>query len=158
MSIEKRLHACAAIGGPYVDQGLGARHADAHFGLMNGTLEAFTSFAKAIPDWEDLPMVALVATIVLRDEQELENRAAVLQWTRRKAAYDADRASWKACESDKGDGWRALPMTAPQRFLIADTAAILEIEIPAGMDRGMASDWLDANGANVIRQIEGDRR
>ena len=48
-------------------------------------------------------------------------------------------------------------MTRGQRFLIADTAALLEIEIPEDMNRGAAADWLDANNANVVLRLAEDK-
>ena len=156
MSIQTRLYDCASIGGPYVDAGLGHDQADAHYGLVQGTLEELVELAKSIPSWQNLPFVSLVAMIIEREGDELADRAAVIQWTRRRAAYDADRMSWKAAEAEKGDGWRNLPMTAAQRHLIADTARILIIDVPEGMDRGAASDWLEANGAHVIHRLGGE--
>ena len=156
MSIQRRLFDCASIGGPYVDAGLGHDQANAHYGLIHATLDELIAFAREIPQWQDLPLVSLIAMTVERKKDVLAARAAVMQWTTRKAAYAADRASWKAAKPEKGNGWRALPMTASQRYLIADTALILEIEVPEGLNRGTASDWLEANGAHVINRLGGD--
>ena len=156
MSIQRRLFDCASIGGPYVDAGLGHDQANAHYGLIHTTLDELTAFAREIPDWQNLPFISLVTMIVKRNEGVLAARAAVMQWTKRKAAYEADRASWKAAKPEQGDDWCALPMTASQRYLIADTALILEIEVPEGLDRGTASDWLEANGAHLINRLGGD--
>ena len=156
MSIHRRLYDCASIGGPYVDAGLGHNQANAHYGLIHATLDELTEFAKQIPDWQALPLVSLVAMIVERNNDVLTARSAVIQWTKRKTEYEADHASWKAAKPGKGDGWRTLPMTASQRYLIADTALILEIEVPEGLDRGAASDWLEANGAHLINRLGGD--
>lgn len=156
MSIQKRLYDCASIGGPYVDAGLSHDQASAHYGLINGTLEDMANLAKAIPDSGDLPLVSLVAMIVERHKTELAIRAAVLQWTKRKTAYDAEHASWKTAEPNISADWRTLPMTEGQRHLMADTARILVIDVPEGMDRGAASDWLEANSAHVIYRLGGD--
>lgn len=158
MSTQRRLYDCASIAGPYVDEGLKHDQANAHYGLIHGTMETLEEFAKTIPGWQHLPLVSLVTMIVQRHGDELANRAAVMQWTNRKAIYDADSASWMAVEQEKGSDWRALPMTASQRYLIADTVQILRLEVPEGMDRGAASDWLDANGANVIHNLKGQPR
>jgi hypothetical protein len=156
MSMQRRLYDCASIGGPYVDAGLGHGEADAHYALVQSTLDTLVDFARSIPGRQDLPLVSLIAMIIEREGDELANRAAVMQWTKRKATYDANLASWKAAEPAKGDNWRSLPMTAAQRYLIADTARILEIEVPEDMDRGAASDWLEANGAHVIHRLGGE--
>ena len=156
MSIQTRLYDCASIGGPYVDAGLGHDQADAHYGLIQGTLKELIALAKPIPGGQALPFVSLVAMIIEREGDTLADRAAVMQWAKRRAAYDADRTSWKAAEAEKEDDWRSLPMTAAQRHLIADTARILVIDVPEGMDRGTASDWLEANGAHVIYRLGGE--
>lgn len=156
MSIQRRLYDCASIGGPYVDEGLRHDQANAHYGLIHSTLDTLVNFAKEIPGWHELPLVALIAMIIAREGDVLADRAAVMQWKRRKTAYDTEHASWRAVEQEKGSAWRALPMTAAQRYLLADTAQILEIDLPEGMDRGAASDWLDANGAHVINRLGGE--
>lgn len=155
MSIQRRLYDCASIGGPWVDAGLGHHQANAHYGLIHGTLGDLVKFASVIPDWHELPLVSLFAMIIERNSDELATRAAVMQWQKRKAAYDADCASWQAAEPQHGDGWRTRPMTTSQRHLIADTAQILVIEVPEGMDRGAAADWLDAHGAHLINRLGG---
>ena len=155
MSIQRRLYDCASFGGPYVDAGLGHDHANAHFGLVNGTLDGLIELAAAIPDSRELPLVSLIAMVIECNGDELATRAAVMQWHKRKTAYDADAAAWRAAEPYQGDGWRARPMTAPQRHLIADTAQILVIDVPEGMDRGAAADWLNAQGAHLIHRLGG---
>lgn len=157
MSIQRRLYDCATIGGPYVDAGLGHGQADAHYGLIHSTLGDLLALATTIPDGQKLPLVSLIVMIIEREGDTLADRAAVLQWSKRKAEYDTDRAAWKAAEPTKEAKWRIRPMTVSQRYLIADTARILEIEIPEGMDRGTASDWLEANGAHVINRMGGER-
>lgn len=156
MSNQKRLYDCASIGGPYVDAGLRHNQADAHYALVHSRLDVLADFAKGIPDWQDLSLLSFVTMIIESEGEELANRAAIMQWMKRKAAYDDKLASWIAAKMEKGDDWRGLPMTAPQRHLVADTARILEIEVPEGMDRGGASDWLEANGAHVIHRFGED--
>lgn len=155
MSIQTRLFNCASLAGPYVDAGLEYENADAHYGLIHGTIDSLLEFAKTIPGWKNLPLVSLITLIVQRHDSELSDRAAVLQWAARKAAYDADCASWKKIEQEKGINWRTKPMTDGQRHCLADTAHILKIEFPEGMNRGAAADWLDANGAHVILRLKG---
>ncbi|GMN14139.1 hypothetical protein [Altererythrobacter sp. MTPC7] len=153
MTGSARIHACASLAGSLFDRGLDHTDAPAFDGLLSLSAHEFAELVKSLPDSDGLPMLDLVVETVRYHAEELELRSAVRHWAKRKADYDADCTSWKKRELEVGDGWRTKPMTAGQRFLLADTALILEIEIPAGMNRGNAADWLDANGANVLRKL-----
>ena len=156
MTNNRRLYACACLAGPMVDAGLGPQDADALKALLNGTLDDLTNFAGRLPQANAMPLLNLLVNIIARNRDDLTRLAAVLQWEQRKAAYEHDCAAWKAAEPTCTPTWRNLPMTRGQRFLIADTAALLEIEIPEDMARGAAADWLDANNANVVLRFEED--
>jgi hypothetical protein len=156
MSINRRLYDCASIAGPYIDSGLSHDDANAHYGLVHSTLDDFLRLAHGIAGWQHMPMLSLIVTIIQRNQTDLTNRGAVQQWSQRKQAYDADCAAWSEARDSVGLDWRELPMTAPQRFLIADTAQILTIEVPEDMKRGQAADWLEANEANVLRRFMGE--
>jgi len=153
MTIKNRLYASACLAGPLVDAGLGPTDADAFHALLSGTLDDLVAYADDLPQGRAVSLLSLVVTILARHGDYLEKLSAALQWETRKVAYDEDCASWKTAEADCGVAWREMPMTRGQRFLIADTAALLEIEIPEGMDRGTAADWLDANDANVVLRL-----
>lgn len=154
MTINHRLYACACLAGPLVDAGLGPQDADALKGLLSGTIDDLAEYARDLPQAHSVTLLELLVDIVARDHADLTALAAALQWETRKAAYERDCAEWKAAKPICDPTWRDLPMTRGQRFLIADTAALLEIEIPADMDRGAAADWLDANNANVVLRLE----
>ena len=152
-----RLYACARLAGPMVDAGLGPQDADALKALLSGTLDDFTNYAGDLPQTHSMSPLELIVSIISRHEADLDALAAALQWRQRKADYERDCSAWKAAETTCEPAWRHKPMTRGQRFLIADTAALLEIEIPEDMDRGAAADWLDANNANVVLRLEEDK-
>ena len=111
---------------------------------------------RQLPGWDEMSILGLLKAITERHEEELNTLSALQNWASRKAAYDADCASWSRAEAKTGDDWRSKPMTAGQRYHLADTAQILDIEFPEGMTRGDAADWLEANGANVQLKIEAE--
>ena len=83
--------------------------------------------------------------------EEYEARGRFVQWQRRWARYMTDAAAWAQSEANTTDAvWRALHMTSGQRALVQDCATILDIELPQGLNRGTAHDWLQRNGANVV--------
>lgn len=157
MTINHRLYASACLAGPLVDAGLGPQDADALKGLLSGTLDDLASYARDLPQMHSATLLELLVDIIACHYADLTALAAALQWETRKAAYERDCAAWKAAEPTCDPTWRDLPMTKGQRFLTADTAALLEIEIPEDMNRGRAADWLDANNANVVLRLEEDR-
>ena len=154
MTNNQRLYACACLAGPMVDGGLGPQDADALKALLNGTLDDLANYAGGLPQTHSMSLLELIVSIISRHEADLTALAAALQWEQRKTAYERDCLAWKAAETTCDPAWRDKPMTRGQRFLIADTAALLEIEIPEDMDRGAAADWLDANNANVVLRLE----
>ncbi|GMN04426.1 hypothetical protein [Erythrobacter sp. MTPC3] len=154
MTNNQRLYACACLAGPMVDGGLGPQDADALKALLNGTLDDLANYAGGLPQTHSMSLLELIVSIISRHEADLTALAAALQWEQRKTAYERDCSAWKAAEPTCDSAWRDKPMTRGQRFLISDTAALLEIEIPEDMDRGAAADWLDANNANVVLRLE----
>jgi hypothetical protein len=154
MTNNQRLYACACLAGPMVDGGLGPQDADALKALLNGTLDDLANYAGGLPQTHSMSLLELIVSIISRYDADLTALAAALQWEQRKTAYERDCLAWKAAEPTCDPAWRDKPMTRGQRFLIADTAALLEIEIPEDMDRGAAADWLDANNANVVLRLE----
>lgn len=140
MSINERLFACASLAGPLVDGSLGHADANAFHGLLSFEAAEFAERISLIPASSTMSMHELIIALVKEDHSELEARFAVARWSKRKAAYDAKCASWKAAAIETGEGWRETPMSSAQRFLIAETARLLEIEIPESMNRGEAAD------------------
>ena len=156
MSINERLYACASLAGPLVDGSLGHADAVAFHGLLSLEAADFAERISRIPGSATMPMRDLVIALVKEDHDDLAARFAVAQWSKRKADYDDDCASWKAAALETGDDWREKPMTSAQRFLIADTARLLEIEFPENMNRGEAADWLNSHGAHLIFKLNGE--
>ncbi len=155
MSMNERLYACASLAGPLVDGNLGHADANAFHGLLTFEAAEFAERISLVPGWSKMSVLDLIIGLVKEDHSDLAARFAVARWAKRKAAYDDECASWKAAADEKSDDWRAQPMSSAQRFLIADTARLLEIEIPEAMNRGEAADWLDRNGAHLLYNQKG---
>ena len=155
MSINERLYACASLAGPLVDGSLGHADANAFHGLLSFEAAEFAERISLIPGWSTMSMLDLIIALVKDDNSDLAARFAVARWSKRKAAYDDSCASWKAAAVETGGDWRDQPMSSAQRFLIADTARLLEIEIPENMNRGEAADWLHTHGAHLILKLRG---
>lgn len=153
MSINERLYTCARLAGPLVDASLSQTNADAFHGLLQLEARNFNTRVAALPDWEEMTVLAAVVALAKDEASDLGTRFAVGQWARRKASYDLDCASWREAENAIGLQWRDRPMSSGQRFLVVDTARLLEIEIPAGMNRGQAADWLDRQGGHPLFRI-----
>lgn len=149
-SNDKRIFAGLMLSGSLIDRGLDASHADQFHALLRMSAKTFLNFASTVPDWEETEMIDLIHEIIVSDDGTLRAFSTAERWFRRKSAYEHDRASWEAAEDGVGESWRAKSMTAGQRFLVQSTAALLEIEIPAGMNRGGAADWLAANTAHIV--------
>ena len=81
---------------------------------------------------------------------DLEKRGLFVRWQRGWARYKIDCDSWGRFQANGDDGgWRTLPMTKPQRYLVQDVAVMLRLKLPMEMDRGTAHDWLLTNGAKM---------
>ena len=152
---KQRLYFSASLAGPLVDLGFTNNEAAPFHAALELTLSEFTALASKAPGGQSESLINLIAYIVGTHASALNHRAAVLNWSKRKAEYDEDCAEWHAAEPDRDRGWRSKPMTMGQRFLIADTAMLLEIDIPEAMDRGQAADWIDANGGNNTLIMKG---
>jgi hypothetical protein len=103
--------------------------------------------AKAIPN---IYVGRLWPRLIDANRDEYEARGRHVAWQRRWAAYKVDHDSWVASLADATDDWRARAMTSGQRHLVRDTAVLLDIDIPQGMTRGAAHDWLTRHGANIV--------
>ena len=156
MSKSERVYSAVCLAGTLIDKGLSHRDADPVYALLKSDLSTFETLTQGIHGYPQLSLDALIIAIIEQNEIQLRNRAAVLQWEKRKAAYEADRSSWEDVRHVKGEDWRQKPMTAGQRFLASDTCMLLEIEMPEEMDRGSAADWLDANNANITIKLRKD--
>lgn len=156
MSLQQRLYFCACLAGTMVEEGMTNEHAAAFNAVLNSKPAELFEMVREVPGWNEMPVLALLKAIIERNAEELNTLSALQQWAARKVAYDANCASWIRARAETDDIWRSKPMSARQRYLLADTAQILEIQFPEGMNRGDAADWLEANGANVQLKIGGE--
>lgn len=97
-------------------------------------------------------IVRLELEIVDRHRDGLDARGRFVSWRRRWTAYWDRVAEWEAePEEERRHGhWRTRHITSGQRQLIADTARLLDVQMPGDVDRGGAHDWLAIYGANVV--------
>ncbi len=149
---DKRVYHAVSLAGPLIDRGLTANDADMLLGFLLLNLKILVPFLEALDSTQKKPLIDLIPDLIEQEGDFLRGLAQIRRWQERKTKYDADRAEWVAAEV--GDEWRKRPMTAGQRYLVQSTAALLTIEIPAGMDRGGASDWLESHMAHLVLMIE----
>lgn len=146
------LHHKITLGGVMVKCGLSAADANALAGLWAmpaaHIAEMIRTEAEAEPD---LPAGNIITRLIDHKGPELEARGLYEKWLRRLEAYREDKAEWLERDEEfrlQGE-WRNLPMSADQRWLIRVTCRALRIAIPGHLLRGEASDWLEAQGANL---------
>ncbi len=149
---DKRVYNAVSLAGPLIDRGLTATDADALLGLLFLNLKILIPFLEALDNTRERPLLDLIPDLIEQEGDFLRGVAQIRRWQERKAKYEIDRAEWLAAEV--GDDWRGKPMTVGQRYLVQSTAALLTIEIPAGMDRGSASDWLENQMAHLVLMME----
>ena len=146
------VHNKIALGGVLVNHGLSAIDADALAGLLAFWADQVWSDMDDLIDTD--PSVSLGQAIVMmidRHDRDLSARGLYETWTRRLAAYDADRAEWlERDEEYRLEGaWRGEGMTRDQRWLIRVTCRLHCLDMPGHLSRGDAADWLEAHGANL---------
>lgn len=146
------VHNKIALGGVLVNLGLSAIDADALAGLLAFWADQVWSDMDELIDTD--PLVSFGQAIVMmidRHDRDLSSRGLYETWTRRLAAYDADRAEWLARDDEyRLEGaWRQEAMTRDQRWLMRVTCRLRRIDIPGHLSRGDAADWLEAHGANM---------
>jgi hypothetical protein len=76
------------------------------------------------------------------------------RWHWLKALYIAETEGFLASPAAKRRGWKQLPPTARQTYLIAAICADLQKELQRFESRGAASDWILAQGGNPRFNVE----
>lgn len=150
-----RDHHAYHLGADQVYCGLATGDAFALMGLLStGPANVGKLLIEAARSAPNLYVGRLWSRLIDADREVYEARGRYVAWQRRWAAYKVDHDGWVASLSDCSDDWRARPMTSSQRHLVRDTAVMLDIDIPEGMTRGAAHDWLTRNGGNVVYRRE----
>lgn len=110
-------------------------------------VRALAPFAEAMPAATNLQIEVAAVKANLADWTA---RGDALLLHRAKRDYAAESASFAAWQQDHPDhdAWRRKPPTRSQGFLIARTAAALDVEPPLRMNRGEAHDWITRHGGN----------
>lgn len=124
----------------------------AMMGLMSmGPAHVAALLAVAAKDHPAIYVARLWPRLIDANREEYEARGRFVRWQRRWAMYKEEADSWRGYFLESPDGsWRELHMTSSQRYLVQDCAVLARIDIPEGMTRGAAHDWLQKNGANAV--------
>lgn len=93
-------------------------------------------------------------TILGRSADDYKARGRFVTWQRRWVRYKVDLERWLDSLPDDGGHWRDRAMTVGQRHLVRDTAILLGLIIPYGMNRGQAHDFLMRKGGNAVYRKE----
>jgi len=98
---------------------------------------------------------SVIVRMLADDPDGLRQRGRYAAWRRRYVKYWAGHNAWLAVnpEMRMSGKWRKQRMTAGQSELVRVTAAALELDIPVGLNRGAAHDWIDEMGANLRYRI-----
>lgn len=149
---DKRLYHSVSLAGPLIDQGLTAADADALLGILFFKPKALMRMLRQVNGWRQKRLLELVPDLIEHEGAFFKTIALLERWRERKKKYEFEKAEWLA--ADVNGGWRGMQMSAGQRYLVQSTAAFLTIEIPVGMNRGNASDWLESNMAHLVMNID----
>lgn len=146
------MHHKITLGAVMVAAGFQAADADALAGLLGSpAMRLYNSLAVGVIDFDGKNAGQALADVLDRDARELEARGLYAGWERRFSLYAEDRAEWlnRDLEFRLEGAWRALEMTASQRWLVRVTCRVLQLPMPGHLLRGQAADWLEAHGANL---------
>ena len=149
---DTRLFAAVSLAGPLIDQNLTADDADSLLGMLLFTPRTLLRQLVKIQDWQNLTLLELIPEMIHREHQLFKTTALLERWRGRREKYHAERSSWLSAAVEQD--WRLKPMSMSQGYLIQSTAALLVVEIPTGMNRGEASDWLETHMAHLTLTID----
>jgi hypothetical protein len=147
-----RDHHAYHLGADLFYCGLATGDGLAMMGLMSmGPAHVARLLAEAAKSTPNVYVARLWPRLLHGNRGEYEARGRFVSWQRRWARYKSESYSWRKRQTDSDDtSWRDLHMSSGQRDLVQDTAILLDLDIPEGMDRGRAHDWLMRNGANAV--------
>ena len=147
------MHHKITLGAVVVAAGFQAADADALAGLLSSPASRLPNALAAAGTLSYAGKTAgqALADILDRNASEFEARGLYAAWERRLGLYAEDRAEWlkRDMEFRLEGTWRALEMTADQRWLVRVTCRVLRLPMPGHLLRGQAADWLEAHGANL---------
>lgn len=146
------MHHKIALGAVIVAAGFQAADADALAGLLGSPASRLhNALAAGALDHASKTAGQALADVLDRDAREFEARGLYAAWERRFSLYADDCTEWRKrdLEFRLQGAWRALEMTAGQRWLVRVTCRVLRLPMPGHLLRGQASDWLAAHGANL---------
>ena len=139
------------LGHVFYDAGLRSEHAAPLMGLWSlGATRFLQRLEDARTTYGSMSLGLALTTIVAADDGVLARRGTTARHNRAANRYFARRAAWLAAGEQVHAGtWRSRPAKLRQGQLIITTARQLCINIPEGLARGAAADWLEDEGANL---------
>ncbi|MCH2487690.1 MAG: hypothetical protein MK010_08115, partial [Erythrobacter sp.] len=146
------MHHKITLGAVMVAAGFQATDADAFVGLLSSQASRLHSaLAAGTISYAGKTAGQALADLLDRKASEFEARGIYVTWQRRFSLYAEDRAEWlkRDMEFCLEGAWRALEMTADQRWLVRVTCRVLRLPMPGHLLRGQAADWLETHGANL---------
>lgn len=150
-----RDHHAYQLGADLHRCGLATGDVTAMLGLMSiGPARLADLLIAAARTHPNIYVARLWPILIDAGRDEYEARGRFVSWQRRWARYKEDADAWAARGSEMESSWRALHMTSGQRHLVRDCAVLLGLDLPDGMDRGRAHDWLMVHGANTVYRRE----
>jgi len=149
---ESRTATAHAIYTPYEEAGFSREHAPALFYLRSLDLERFNAalgpFAQAKPGKR---LIVIEYDAVTANLEEWSRRGEQLYYEKEVRAYERECKNFEQWQNENPDekGWRELPASRRQYFLMWRTAIAEDIDYPRRVKRGVAHDWLVEHGANL---------
>lgn len=140
-----------AIGGVLFQLAFRADDANALEALLRMPVAEFRRLRQASTGDPNATLAQVLRRLIDENSETLDARGRSHILARRRDAYLHDAESWKQDGDQRADAsWRAKYMTRGQRHLIHQLCLAKGIAPPEGLNRGTASDWLEASGAHHI--------
>lgn len=144
-----------AIGGVLFALDFRAEDANALEALLRMPVAEFRKLRQATSSDASLSLAQVLRGLVEANSETLDARGRSHILARRRDAYLRHAQSWQQNGDQRSDAsWRAKYMTRGQRHLMHQLCLAKGIAPPEGLNRGAASDWLEANGAHHIYSEE----
>ena len=151
-----RSSSAHAIYTQHEEVGYTAEHAGALYYVRSLGLDEYVSALRPFAETKrGTTMLAIEYDAVIANFEKWTRRGETLHHENEVRAYEKDCEAFDRWQAENPDekGWRELPATRRQYFLMWRTAMAQDIEYPRMTKRGVAHDWLTENGANLrLRQ------
>lgn len=149
---DSRSASAYALYAQHEDAGYNGTHASPLFYLRSLDLDRYAAtlrpFANAKPG---RALIEVEHEAVTANFEEWTRKGQKIYHEKEVRAYEMDCESFERWQAENSDhkGWRDLPATRRQYFLMWRTGMVRDIDYPKMTKRGEAHDWLKENGANI---------